>query len=253
MSMSHYSALLIAYSAALLAALGVMRQVPHLWPVRARHAFDQPWREVAWALAATAGVIGIGMLYSHGWLLPATSQRRPLLDVLNQLLIYAPFPLLLVLRHHGPETAWLPKQSILLRIGLGGGLALLALLIYAIARLGPATWPRLVAQVYAPEHVSYFVQVLLEDISIAVLVVRFRAVLGVRWTLLLVAVLFAAGHIPGLLASGAQPTALRHLLGDVGLGVLVLALLQRMQDVWCFWMVHFALDMTQFYTVGAAT
>jgi hypothetical protein len=33
----------------------------------------------------------------------------------------------------------------------------------------------------------------------------------------------------------------------VGLGVLALAVLYRSRDVWWFWMVHFALDMTQFF------
>ena len=34
------------------------------------------------------------------------------------------------------------------------------------------------------------------------------------------------------------------------LGVLMLTLLQRLRDVWWFWMVHFALDMTQFFAGG---
>jgi hypothetical protein len=90
------------------------------------------------------------------------------------------------------------------------------------------------------------VQVLLADVSIAVLFVRFRAALGLRGALLVVAALFAAAHIPGLLANGAATSDIVALSGDAGLGVLALAVLHRSRDVWWFWMVHFALDMTQF-------
>jgi hypothetical protein len=50
-----------------------------------------------------------------------------------------------------------------------------------------------------------------------------------------------------MLSGGADASAPWHLLGDVALGVLALTLLQRLRDVWWFWMVHFALDMTQFF------
>lgn len=250
MAVSHYSALLLSYSAVLLAALSISRAAPQLWPRQPAPAFAHPGRELAWALAATAGVLTIGALYAQGWLLPATARHRPALDAINQLLIYAPFPLLLLLRRHPPETAWLPRRDRLTRIGIGLGLALLALAVYSVARMSLAEWPHLLRHVYDPRHVSYLVQVLLEDISIAILFVRLQGVLGLRWTLLVVAVLFAAAHIPGLLAQKAGLAELSHLIGDVALGVLGLALLQRLQDVWWFWMVHFALDMTQFYQAG---
>ena len=141
----------------------------------------------------------------------------------------------------------------LLNLGIGGNrLVDDGLGPNAVARFGLGVLPQLVAHVYAPSHVSYLVQVLLEDLSIAILFVRFRNVLGLRWTLLLVALLFAAAHVPGLLARGGNTSDLWRLIGDVGLGVLGLALLQRLQDVWWFWMVHFALDMTQFYDRGTA-
>ena len=247
MSATHYAGLFFGYAIGLVAMFVIARQAPHIWPVRPAPRFERPWREVGWAFVAAAGVLAIGMLYSRGWLLPATSRGRPLLDAVNQLLIYGPFLLLLAWRRHGLETAWLPTRNIPLRIGTGLALALLALATYAVVRFGIGAWPSLVAHVYSPRHFSYFVQVLLEDISIAILFVRVRSVLGLPWTLIVVAVLFAAAHIPGLLASGAVATDLLHLFGDVALGILGLALLQRLQDVWWFWGVHFALDMTQFY------
>ena len=203
-------------------------------------------------MVATGAVVVIGMLYSRGWLLPATARHRPSLDAVNQLLIYAPFLLLLGFRRQASETAWLPRRNILWRVATGLALALLSLMAYAAARPGANHWRVLVSHVYQPAHVSYFVQVLLEDIGIAILFVRFQQALGLRSALLLVAALFAAAHIPGLLAHGATPRDLVPLLADVGLGVLALSVLYRLRDVLWFWMVHFALDMTQFYATRAA-
>lgn len=247
MSTSHYAALLFSYAIALLAMSGLARRARRLWPAGEPARFAQPWRELAGALAAIVAVLVIGMVYTRGWLLPATSTHRPALDALNQVVIYAPFLLLLVLRRHGLDTAWLPRHGVPARVAIGLAVAGLALFAYALARPGLAAWPRLVAEVYAPGHISYLVQVLLEDVSIAIVFVRLRGALGPRWTLVLVAALFAAAHVPGMLASGADASALGRLSGDLVLGVLALTLLQRLRDVWWFWMVHFALDMTQFF------
>jgi len=252
MTVTPHLGLLVAYLGALLAWLVLRSWAGQLWRPLPDPVFVSPWREVAWALVAVAAIIGIGILYSNGWLLPATSRHRPALDAVNQLLIYCPVFLLLVLRRHGLDTAWLPTQRILSRVGVGVGLGLLALLLYALVRTGLQAWPELVAQTYQPRHVSYLVQVLLEDVSVAVLFVRFRAALGLRGSLLVVATLFAAAHIPGLLASGAAARDLLALFGDAGLGVLALAVLHRSRDVWWFWMVHFAMDMTQFFQASTA-
>ena len=249
---THHVGLLVAYLGALLAWLGFRSWAPQLWRPGPDPVFGSPWREVAWALVAPATVIGIGMLYSRGWLLPATSRHRPALDALNQLLIYSPVPLLLVVRRQGLETAWLPTRRILSRVGAGLVLAFFALFLYALVRTGLQAWPDLVVHTYQPRHISYLVQVLLEDVGIAVLFVRFRAALGLRGTLVVVATLFAAAHLPGLMANGVAMRDIMALFGDAGLGVLALAVLHRSKDVWWFWMVHFALDMTQFFQAPAA-
>ena len=78
---------------------------------------------------------------------------------------------------------------------------------------------------------------------------RFRAAIGLTKTIVLVAVLFAAGHIPSLLATGAAVEDLIALLADAGLAIAVLCVLQRLADIWWLWCVHFAMDMMQFYAV----
>jgi hypothetical protein len=46
---------------------------------------------------------------------------------------------------------------------------------------------------------------------------------------------------------------LQLALLDVVLAVAVVAVVQRSADVWWFWGVHFAMDMTQYATLGTTT
>jgi len=90
------------------------------------------------------------------------------------------------------------------------------------------------------------VQVVLEDLTIAILFVRLAGALGTRRATVVVACLFAAGHVPVMISQGATWIDLAGLLRDAGLGVAVILILQRSQDILWFWCLHFCLDMTQF-------
>jgi len=104
--------------------------------------------------------------------------------------------------------------------------------------------------VFLPPRVPIAVQVLFEELSIAILFVRLAAALGSRYAMLLVAVLFAAGHIPALTTNGVTVQELLGVLRDAGLGLLVIGTLARSGDVAWFFPVHYALDMTQFIGRG---
>src|SRR4029453_18152749 len=106
---------------------------------------------------------------------------------------------------------------------------------------------RLYPRVYQPKNVGLAVQVLSEDLAIAILFVRFQAAIGLRVTIILIASLFAAAHIPSLVVKGTSLRELASLVLDAGLGVVVLFVAQRSADVWWLWCVHFAMDMMQLY------
>lgn len=250
MDLTAYQSLFFGYGTALLLWLGVARLLPNMWPKQPVPMFEHPWREVGWVLLAAVGTIGIGQLYLRGWLLPTPAGWKPLLDAINQLLIFLPLLLVVPLRKQTLATAWLPTQQIAIRIGIGLVLAVSAIVVYTAVRAeSHDTWT-VIQQVYHVQNLPHLVQVLAEDIAIALLFVRLRAAIGLRWTIGLVAALFAAGHIPAMLANGATFTELQSLLLDTLLGCGVLAVLYRSADMWWFWCVHFAMDMMQFYAVG---
>jgi hypothetical protein len=135
-----------------------------------------------------------------------------------------------------------------IQLAVGVCLGLFALLLYATLERGAPSWFKTVAEVYRPARAHLAIQVLLEDVAIAILFVRVAAAAGPRAAVLVVALLFAGGHVPSMLAHGDIAADFLGLLRDFGLGVLVIGTAWRSADIAWVWPVHFALDMTQFLT-----
>ncbi|MGH7176175.1 MAG: hypothetical protein ACREJC_02235 [Tepidisphaeraceae bacterium] len=91
-----------------------------------------------------------------------------------------------------------------MRFAIGVGLALLALFIYSALETGAPSWGTSVVETFRPTRAHLAVQVLLDDVAIAILFVRMAAAFGPRRAVIAVAFLFALGHVPTMLASGAS-------------------------------------------------
>lgn len=247
---SHYAALVVSYAVALAGWFALNKLFSDLWPAGSRPFFSHPWRETGLALVSVVGVLLVGQLYVQRLLLPEAGPAGPMLAAVNQVLIFSPVILLLVLRRDPPSSAWIDPRRAPARIGAGILLASLALLVYALTRVGADSFFAMAARLPRYQHIDEAVQVLLEDITIAVLFVRISAAIGTNRAILLVALLFAAGHIPALIAGGATASELLSLLRDAALGVAVIAVLQHSRDVLWFWCVHFVMDMMQYESVS---
>jgi len=239
------------YAFALAGWLLLARWRPAWWPPSASPDFARPWRELGWALVATLGVLAVGQLYVRHIRLPETGSWRIVTASLNQVAIFLPMLLLLPLRGQSPSSAWLRTDHVPRRLGAGLLLALIAIAAFGAIHPDADGWPRIVSRVYRPDAIPIAVQVLLEDLSVAILVVRFAAVIGRRGAVVAAAILFAAAHVPAMLASGSGAHELVPLVRDAALGAGLLAAALRSSDVWWVWMVHFAMDMMQFVS-GAA-
>lgn len=241
----HYYGLLGGY-----AAISAIVWLTHLW---ARPAFlapvpggtNRPRLELGLLLVAVVGVLAVGQLYTRHLLLDG---RNPLFEALNQILIFSPVLLVLAFRKRPFSSAGLPPARWPAGL-LGIGLALVALGVYLLLRGAPERYGDLVQFVFAPDKAKLAVQVLLEDVAIAALLLSLAAATGPRIAIGIVAALFAAAHIPAMLAAGAGPEQLTSLLGDTVLGVVVLGAVLRTRSVWWLFPVHFVLDMTQFFTL----
>lgn len=246
----HDTPMVLAHGLALLGWLAIARLWPSLWPAREAWRPERPGRELVLALLAVAGVLAVGQLWSADRLLPEGGALAPLPEAVNQLLIFAPVLLLPLLRRQPARSAWWPAGRLPSRLAAGLCLALLAATAYALLRRGVDGPLPLIGRLVDVQHLDELVQVLCEDLAVAILFVRCAALLGQHRAVVLVALLFAAGHVPALLAEGAGVADLLPLVRDAVLGVAVLTVLRRSQDIVWFWWVHTALDLTQFARVS---
>lgn len=246
----HYPALVAAYLVGLGGWLVVAQFGPKIWPLEAVGDFARPWKEFGIALLGAVGILAVGQVWSLGIRLPEEGALGPVLGAVNQILIFAPLLLVVMLRRQSWATAWLPRGRIAIRLLVGLVLASLAVSAYSFLRVGAdAPWT-LLGRIWRYEHLDEAVQVLLEDLTIAILFVRLAAAIGGRWATFIVACLFAVGHVPVMVSQGATWNELGGLLRDAGLGVAVILVLQKSRDVAWFWCIHFCLDMTQFGKVS---
>jgi len=248
--LTHDAALFPAYATALLGWWLLDRRTT-LWRGVPAATFQRPWAEFAYALLASVAIVGVGQMWQRGWLLP--EDGGPLRSALNQVLIFSPVFLLLALRRQGPATAWVRTERAWARLLAGAVLAAAAVAVYTLVRAGADPAPAVLLRIPRWHHFDEAVQVLCEDVVVAVLLARLVAAVRRPWIAVsLVAVLFAAGHIPALLAGGAAPAELLGLSRDVALGIGVLSAVVRARDVLWFFPVHLALDLLQFAPVSGA-
>lgn len=241
--MDYYS-LYAAYGTIAVIVLCLFKYLPYkIWDATQEVHFDAPWKEFGIAILACLGVIGIGQLYLAGIRLPT---QYPVLDAVNQILIFSPILALIVWRDKSPHTAFLNKANIHLKIGAGLLLAVFGIVVYTLTKGSESTIATLL-NTYSYKNFSFLVQVLLEDITIAVLFIRLKKATSLKVALIIVPSLFAIGHIPAMIANGVSPEAFLSLFLDAGLGLFLIYTLDKTKDLLWFWMIHFAMDMMQFY------
>ena len=89
-------------------------------------------------------------------------------------------------------------------------------------------------------------QVFAEDFAISVCLFRLMAWIGAKRAILLISLLFAASHIPAMLYNGVALGDFTGLLFDALLGFFALTVVSKSKNFLWFWMIHYAMDMTQF-------
>jgi hypothetical protein len=249
MFQDHYPALVVAYLAGLGGWLVASRLLPQVWASEPVTGFARPWMEFGIALAGAGGVLLVGQLWVRGIRLPEQGAAGPILGAINQVLIFLPIVVVPWVRRQPWVTAWLPRRRLAVRLLVGLGLGALAVTAYSLSRAGSDPAWIILGRIWRYEHLDEMTQVFLEDLAIAILFVRLAAAVGSRWAAVVVACLFAAGHVPTMVSQGASWSELGGLVRDAGLGLVVILVLQRSRDVVWFWCIHFSLDMTQFSRV----
>jgi hypothetical protein len=231
------------------------------WLIRARFEeklrhgdtfqIQKPWLQVACIVASVIAILLIGRLYSNHLLLaPMTVGVINLSECINQLLIFSPVVLFLFITKQPITSAWLPGKSILLRLTIGIGLAIAAMIVFVALSNGHIV--EVGGRVFHLKNLHFAIQVFMEDLGLALLLSRLSAALGKRYFyvgLIVAAALFAGAHLPANLEEGRSlGESLFSLTLDAGVVAGVGLLLYRSRDFLWFFPIHFAMDMMQFYS-----
>ncbi|HKI79489.1 MAG TPA: CPBP family glutamic-type intramembrane protease [Ignavibacteriaceae bacterium] len=241
---SHYLSILSGYAISAILWFVIYNFYPSTWNREKIH-FKRPAFEFTLAIIAGIIIIGIGQLYIHNMLIP--NDGNVLIDSLNQILIFSPVIILVVIRKQSLDSLWLPTSNIGIRLIVGILLANISLFFYWITRTDANNFFVMIIEIFRYQNLSHFVQVFMEDITIALIFVRLSSWIKLKWTLVIVSALFAAGHIPNLLANDVTLLQLSYLLVDTIIAILILSAVSKSRDIWWFVIVHFVMDMTQYY------
>jgi hypothetical protein len=161
----HYAPLVIAYMAGLGGWLVASRVMPQVWSQDPVEGFAHPWKEFGIALVGAVGILAMGQLWIRGIRLPEQGVLGPVLGAINQVLIFTPILLVIVIRRQSWATAWLPRQRIAMRLLVGLVLATLAVATYSLLRAeADAPWVML-GRIWRYEHFDEMVQVFNDHVT----------------------------------------------------------------------------------------
>ncbi len=245
MDWSYYLYLYPAYAFGLLAWHFSQRHRAVV-PDAAEPGSTRPAFEFLLVILAVVGTILIGQVYQADYLLPESGSWRPLTGAINQVLIFAPILALVPFRGQPWTSAWIPAQGRGRSILWGLGIAIAAILLHLGLRGLLSRTGEVLLSVYHPKNFHLMVQVLLEDLAIAIAFVRLQQWIGKTSAMIVVGSLFALAHIPAMLAEGFQASQLIGLSLDAGLTIAVLWVLSYHRNILWLWMLHYAMDMMQF-------
>lgn len=233
-----YGPLIIAYCLASTLAIVLFRRLQNQPPIAPP---AKPWQEFLWALLAIAGVLLFGRFYSYGYLISA--RYNPWAWILNNLIIYSPIFLIVLLRGHSMSTLWLSRKYLLQKIGIGCVAGFLSVLVFLLLRSEIDRIQPVLAKAFSSSGLTNFVAVFLEGVALAFLFIRIRWVSNLFIALAIPSVLFALSHLPGMLADG-DPWwhMLLMSLATGGIAVLVLFTCQRTRDIVWIGLVHYLMD-----------
>lgn len=206
---------------------------------------ERPSLDLLLMLAAGAGILGLGSVYRHGWLLPTGDTWMGRAGwMLDNLVIYSPIAGVLALRRQGPGTLFLSRTRLAEKIAVGLVLGVASLALYSVLR-GEASQigPRL-ARAIEPDALVDFLPVFLEGVALAFAFVRFRWLVGTIPAVVVPVLVFAAAHVPSQLANDRTLVhmAIFFAFNSVLSGVILMTVARSRDIVW-IGLVHYLLDV----------
>lgn len=216
------------------------------WPIEDIGKPDKKYVELIWTLMGAVGVIVIGRIYAAGYLIPKApgSAINNLIWPLNNMLIYGPIFLVVLLRKQPMSVLFLSPKGILKKLLFGAIATVLAVMTFLILRNELVRVPEIIATSVTLSALSNFPAVFLEGVALAFIYIRLKWSFGTWTAILAPSLLFAAAHVPGSVAEG---DSLFHIIvffmTTSFISTFVLYTMDKSRDVIWLGVVHYFLDV----------
>ena len=217
------------------------------WNVEPIQSPSRPWLDFGIGLAACIAVMGVGQLFSAGYLIPRTDStliNKALIWPLNNVIIFSPIFLVLIIRKQSLKTIFISSNSLFLKLGFGLIASAIGIVLFTGLRGEWARIPEIFASSVQLKTLSNFPAIFFENVALAFLFVRLKWAAGIKWAIGIPAVLFALAHVPGSIAEGdpwSHIITFFFLTGSLTTFILYTA--YRSRDIIWLGVVHYLMDV----------
>lgn len=205
-----------------------------------------PYREAFASLIAVVGLLLIGnfLRLDKMFSTELTEPWKGFFWVIVTLEIYSPVLLSLWFRHQDLRSVYVDHYGWPLKALIGLALGICCSVIFLLLRNEAYRLSEIPMQLVQWKSLKNFPAVFMEGVTVAFLLVRLQWAFGIRISILIPSLLFAAAHIPNSLAEGRTLIeVLFFVLLNSGICAFVLYTCFKTKDVIAFGIVHYFLDV----------
>lgn len=224
---------------------------PDLWVEIKPISLENPGKELLWGFVAVILLICISIGSDMALKPYKKDPDFGKLVFFGQLvLVYLPVFLTLKLRNQNLDTCFLSFQQLPKKIIFGMMLSLVASFIFlAIRGKADGYWEYLT--LLGKGGPVAMLQTFMEGFGVGFILYRFTAWIGIRWSCVIVAILFMAAHIPNYTSGSYEfslPIALLLAGAHAGIAIVIIYSMWKTQDIvvigFLHWFINRATDFT---------
>ncbi|MEM9078344.1 MAG: hypothetical protein AAGC43_14975 [Bacteroidota bacterium] len=213
-----------------------------VWGIPSVFEPQKPWQELVFAFIAVLCIFILGRIYDAGFLV--SSRYNSIAWIINNLIIYSPIFILVTLRKQPMVTLWISRKNLVLKVVTGFFCAFLGVFVFIalrgeIDRIGP-----ILLKSISLDSIASFVAVFMEGVVVAFIFIRLKWVSNLKVALFVPGLLFALGHVPGMLA---QSEPWWHIiLMSIFTGFIAMFVLytcNNIKDIVWLGIVHYFMDV----------
>ncbi len=218
----------------------------NLWALDSIKPSRKPWLDFFLGLITAIAIIGIGQLYSAGFLIPDSENItiNQFVWMANNFIIFSPIAVTLFLRRQSLLTVFISQNQLIAKLIFGVAASIIGIILFLTLRGELSRLPEILSEAVQFKSISYFPAVFFENVSLAFLFVRLKWAVGIKWAIIIPSILFALAHVPGSLAEGdpwSHIVTFFFLTGSLTTFILYTA--YRSRDIIWLGVVHYMMDI----------